>query len=166
MAQTARIKLSKLYDEFIGAYESLKNITERKQDAIFDRDFDELESLTEKQQALTEQLETIDEKKSRYAENYLETPGQLEDVTLETLKDAAGVDKQDDLSEKHRHLKQLIRDVQRYSRENQRLLETRQDFFEKLFNEFKDGQPGETYDKNKKKDESGADEAVIFDEAI
>lgn len=165
MTTSPRIKLSKVFDEFLTAYESLRDVTEKKQDAIFDRDFDRLEELTEKQAALAEQLETINERKLELAERNL-SQDQLDNLTLRKLQAELSTPQDEMLSEKRVELKQLIRDVQRYSKENKRLLESRTDLFENLFQELSQDKSNETYGSNKEKDTTNADEAVIFDEAI
>lgn len=166
MTTSPRIELANVFDEFIEAYETLKDVTEKKQDAIFDRDIDALETLTEKQAVLTKQLQSINEKKNTLAEKYLDDHQQVEELSLRKLQETLSESQDGHLSEKRIQLKDVIRDVQRYSRENQRLLETRMDFFEELFEELSQDNSTETYDSNKEKDTTSTDEAVIFDEAI
>lgn len=166
MTTTPRIKLSKVFDEFISAYESLRDVTEEKQDAIFDRDFDKLEELTEKQAALAEQLDTINDRKLKLAERHLDEAETVDGLTLRKLQEKLSTPQDEVLSEKRVELKQLIRDVQRYTTENKRLLESRMDLFEELFQELSQDETSETYDSDSEKDATNADEAVIFDEAI
>lgn len=166
MATTPRLELSKVFDDFIETYESLRSVSKNKQEALLDRDMEELESLTEEQSVLVQQLEAIEERKQELAKQHLENGASVDGLTLSRLQEAVSAPQDEMLSEKRLRLKQLIRDVQRFTRENQRLLETRMDFFEELFEELSKGQSGETYDSDSTKDAATADEAVIFDEAI
>lgn len=156
--------LDGILDQLLGLNRELLEVCQAKQEAILDRNFEELELLTEQQESVAERLVELDEQREILARSI--APDRESPVSLDALISTVGESGAEELDEKRVELKNVVRDVQRFSRENVRLLNTRVAVFEDLFERLEEDQSQETYDSDREKDQSGTGEAMLFDEAI
>lgn len=156
--------LNGILDQLLELNRNLVELCQAKQEAILDRDFEELEVLTEQQESVTNRLAELDDERQALAERI--APDREPPVSLDALISLVGDKNSGNLSEKGTELKNVVRDVQRFTRENMRLLDTRMAVVEDLFERLEEDQSQETYDSDREKDQSGTGEAMLFDEAI
>lgn len=156
--------LSGILDQLLELNENLLELCQAKQEAILDRNFEELEVLTEQQESVTNRLAELDDERKTLAEKI--APDREPSVSLDVLISLEENSSPEDLEQKQVELKNVVRDVQRFTRENMRLLDTRMAVVEDLFERLEEDQSQETYDSDREKDQSGTGEAMLFDEAI
>jgi flagellar biosynthesis/type III secretory pathway chaperone len=156
--------LESILDQLIKLNQGLLDVCQAKQEAILDREPDELEILTEQQEAVTDRLDELNEQRQGIVRELV--PEQEPPISLRTVTDRLDSDDAKRIDEKRFELKNVIRDVQRFSRENYRLLENRMTLFSELFERLEEEQSQETYDQDRMKDRESTGEAMLFDEAI
>lgn len=157
-------KLRSIVDQLIELNRELLELAKTKQDAIFEDDIERLEECTKRQGDITGQIEELNTKRKHISENHL--PDSEPPISLTTIAESLDGPESNQLAKKCVELKDILRDVQRFARENQRLLENRMSMFEELFERLGDDKSNETYDSETKKDSGTTGEAMIFDEAI
>jgi flagellar biosynthesis/type III secretory pathway chaperone len=156
--------LESILDQLIKLNQGLLDVCQAKQEAILDREPDELEILTGQQEAVTDRLDELNEQRQGIVRELV--PEQEPPISLRTVTDRLDSDDAKRIDEKRFELKNVIRDVQRFSRENYRLLENRMTLFSELFERLEEEQSQETYDQDRMKDRESTGEAMLFDEAI
>lgn len=164
MTQPEVDSLEGIVDELLDLNQELLDLCQQKQEAILDRDFEELEVLTDQQGSVSERLAELDEQRKALAGDL--APDREPPVSLDVLISLSEESDSEKLSEQRVKLKNVVRDVQRYSRENIRLIDTRMAVFEDLFDRLEEDQSQETYDRDREKDQRGTGEAMFFNEAI
>jgi flagellar biosynthesis/type III secretory pathway chaperone len=163
MTQPAK-KLTALVSELIDCNRNLVSLCKDKQSAILERDAEELETLTQQQEELSSEIQELNERRRDVSEDII--PDQDKPVSLETIVETMDSALGQQLDDLRTELKQVVRDVQRFSRENMRLLENQMTIFDRLFEELESEQSQETYDSDREKDQSGTGEAMLFNEAV
>lgn len=164
MSQNAVDSLETILDQLLKLNRDLRDVCQAKQEAILDREPDELEILTEQQKAVADRLDELNEQRQEAVQTIL--PDREPPISLKTVADYVDSEIAKILDEKRFELKNVIRDVQRFSRENYRLLENRMSLFSELFERLEGENAQETYGEDRKKDQESTGEAMIFDEAI
>lgn len=157
-------ELISLVDNLIDRNKTLLELCRNKQSAIFDREIEDIETLTEQQREASDRIEELNERRRELTREIL--PSAEQPVSLERVAESLEGNRGQNLDQKRITLKQIIRDIQRYSRENMRLLDNQMAIFNRLFEELEKEQTQETYDSDREKDESGTGEAMIFNEAV
>jgi flagellar biosynthesis/type III secretory pathway chaperone len=163
MSQPAK-ELTALVSKLVDKNRSLVDLCKKKQSAILERNAEGLEELTEKQEELSGQLQELNDRRRELSEDIL--PDHDKPVSLQAIVATMDSEYAQQLDDLRTELKQVVRDVQRFSRENMRLLENQMTIFDRLFEELESEQSQETYDSDREKDQSGTGEAMLFNEAV
>lgn len=148
-------------------HRDLLEIVRAKQDAIQDRDTDRIESLTEREEALSSQLKELTTKQTSQIQGIADQIGlDTEQPTIADIRDEAGKSVADTLSGLRTEIKQVVRDVQTVTKENMFLLENRIRVYDRFFETIQGDSDNDTYDNNMKKDSKQANPALVINESI
>lgn len=167
MNTTPARKILSILEDLTDQYRALIDRIKEKNRALVDRDVQRLSELNDEQQVLVEQIQQLNGDRTAFWERVLsEHPGSRRTLSTEELVEAVpGLPRRE--FETHRNqLKQVLREVQRHTRENMVLLENRLSVFDNLFTALSGEEKPQTYDRARQSDAPRSGSSVMIDREI